>query len=70
MTEEITRGLPDDLVAALRDPSIAVPQDAAVFNLVNTWLAAPSTTVSAEIRSDICSPFVERCGSSTTGTGS
>jgi hypothetical protein len=70
MSEETTRGLPDDLVAALRDPSIAVPKDAAVFNLFNTWLAAPSATVSAEIRSDLRSPFAEMCGSSTTGTGS
>jgi hypothetical protein len=53
VSEKVARDLPDDLVAALRDPSIAVPRDAAVFNLVNTWLAAPSATVSAEIRSDL-----------------
>ena len=40
-------GLPDDLARILRDPSIIVPQDAAVFELVAKWMDAPSDTASA-----------------------
>ena len=40
-------GLPDDLARVLRDPSIYVPQDAAVFDLVAKWMEAPSDTASA-----------------------
>jgi hypothetical protein len=44
MAEDPTKGLPTDLAAALRDQSIIVPQDAAVFELVAAWAKAPSPT--------------------------
>ena len=40
-------GLPPDLARVLRDPTIFVPQDAAVFRLVALWMDAPSDTASA-----------------------
>lgn len=40
-------GLPDDLARLLRDPSIIVPQDAAVFEMVAKWADVPSDTASA-----------------------
>src|SRR3954452_11158521 len=42
-----TEGLPPDLAALLRDPSIIVPQDAAVFELIAKAMDAPSDTASA-----------------------
>src|SRR3954447_20400413 len=42
-----TEGLPPDLSALLRDPSIIVPQDAAVFELISKGMGAPSDTASA-----------------------
>ena len=49
MRDDLTRGLPPDLVAILRDQSIVVPQDAAVFGLIAAWNHAPATTASAEL---------------------
>lgn len=49
MSDEILRSLPADLASVLRDPSVIVPQDAAVFELIAKWAKAPSTTASAEI---------------------
>jgi hypothetical protein len=46
---DVTRGLPADLASVLRDQSIVVPQDAAVFDMVAAWAKAPSATASAEI---------------------
>jgi len=43
-----TCGLPKDLLAVLRDQSIIVPQDAAVFELIARWANAPSNTASAD----------------------
>jgi hypothetical protein len=40
-------GLPDDLARVLRDRSIIVPQDAAVFDLLAACADAPSDTASA-----------------------
>ena len=45
-------GLPKDLAAVLRDQSIVVPQDAAVFDPIGKWANAPSNTASAEERDD------------------
>lgn len=50
MSEGNTRGLPADLALVLRDQSVIVPQDAAVFELIAAWARAPSPTASAEIR--------------------
>lgn len=47
-SEDPTTGLPADLVSALRDPSVIVPQDAALFELIAKWANAPSDTASAE----------------------
>lgn len=44
---DILDGLPPDLAALLRDPSIIVPQDAAVFELIAKSMDAPSDTASA-----------------------
>jgi hypothetical protein len=46
---DVTHGLPSDLASVLRDHSVLVPQDAAVFQLVAAWAKAPSATASAEI---------------------
>lgn len=46
---DVTRGLPADLASVLRDQSIVVPQDAAVFDMVAAWAKAPSATASARI---------------------
>jgi hypothetical protein len=51
MSEDITRGLPADLASVLRDQSVVVPQDAAVFELIAAWTKAPSMTASADISS-------------------
>jgi hypothetical protein len=40
-------GLPPDLVRVLRDPSVIVPQDQAVFELIAKMTHAPSATASA-----------------------
>jgi hypothetical protein len=42
-----TEGLPQDLARVLRDQSIIVPQDAAVFEMIARWSNAPSDTASA-----------------------
>lgn len=47
-SEDPTAGLPADLVSALRDPNVVVPQDAALFDLLAKWKNAPSDTASAE----------------------
>lgn len=47
--DDVTAGLPDDLVRVLRDPSVIVPQDAAVFELIASWRNAPSNTASVEL---------------------
>src|SRR4051812_2313169 len=44
-----TAGLPDDLARVLRDQSIIVPQDAAVWELLAKWQNAPSNTASADL---------------------
>lgn len=44
-----TEGLPPDLVDLLRDPRIIVPQDQAVFELIASWMNAPSNTASADL---------------------
>jgi len=41
-------GLPDDLARVLRDQSIIVSQDGAVFELIAKWRNAPSNTASAD----------------------
>lgn len=51
MTEDdVTRGLPADLVAVLRDQSVIIPQDAGVFAMLGAWAKAPVPTASAEIK--------------------
>ena len=47
---DVTRGLPTDLASVLRDQSVIVPQDAAVFELVAAWAKAPAATASAQVR--------------------
>jgi hypothetical protein len=44
---EVTRDLPPDLAAILRDQSVIIPQHAAVFEAVAAWAKAPSGTASA-----------------------
>lgn len=51
--DDPTAGLPADLAALLRDPRIIVPQDQRVFELIASWMKAPSDTPSA--------PPGERC---------
>ncbi len=46
---DVTRGLPADLASVLRDQSVIVPQDAAVFELIAAWAKAPAATASAEV---------------------
>lgn len=45
-------GLPPDLARVLRDHSVIVPQDAAVFELIAKWQNAPSNTASAHIEGE------------------
>ena len=52
MSEDSTRGLPADLASVLRDQSVVVPQDAAVFELIAAWAKAPTGTVSAEVTAE------------------
>jgi hypothetical protein len=40
-------GLPPDLVRVLRDPSIVIPQDQGVFELIAKMTHAPTATASA-----------------------
>lgn len=47
MREDLTGGLPAELVSVLRDQSVIVPQDAAVFALITSWAKAPTSTASA-----------------------
>ena len=47
--QHVTRGLPADLASVLRDQSVIVPQDAAVFELIASWAKAPTPTASAEM---------------------
>lgn len=47
---DVTRGLPSDLASVLRDQSVIVPQDAAVFELIAAWAKAPALTASAGLR--------------------
>lgn len=47
--QDVTRGLPADLASVLRDQSVIVPQDAAVFELIAAWAKAPTPTASAEV---------------------
>jgi hypothetical protein len=49
MREDVTRGLPADLASVLRDQSVIVPQDAAVFELIASWAKAPTPTASADL---------------------
>jgi hypothetical protein len=42
-------GLPEDLARVLRDQSIIVPQDQAVWELLAKWCNAPSNTASADL---------------------
>ena len=46
---DVTQGFPADLAAVLRDQSVIVPQDAAVFALVAAWANAPTATASTQI---------------------
>jgi len=49
MSEGVIRGLPAALAVLLRDPSVIVPQDAAVFELIAAWAKAPTATASADV---------------------
>ncbi len=44
---DVLAGLPPDLVRVLRDPSIVIPQDQAVFELIANMTYAPAATASA-----------------------
>ena len=59
MGEDITRGLPADLASVLRDQSVIVPQDAAVFDLIATWAKAPTSTASADVSTTVDMSLVE-----------
>jgi hypothetical protein len=48
MDSDLTKDLPGDLAAALKDHSVFVSQDASVFRAIARWSEAPSSTVSAE----------------------
>jgi hypothetical protein len=74
MAENPIKGLPTDLAAALRDQSIIVPQDAAVFELIAAWAKAPSPTAGYEpVTTPPAAEFEALCRSSTpsstTGIG-
>ncbi len=49
MSDELIGQLPSGLRSVLRDQSVIVPQDAAVFELISKWAQAPATTASASI---------------------
>lgn len=75
MREDVTRGLPSDLAAVLRDQSVIVPQDAAVFELIANWANAPTTTASAALTAQPDMGLVKtlyqqsKAARSTTGIG-
>lgn len=75
MSEDVTRGMPADLASLLRDQSVIVPQDAAVFELIAAWAKAPTETASAEIAAEPDMGLVDalyrqtRVASSTTPAG-
>lgn len=46
---DLLAGLPADLVRALRDPSIVIPQDGALWVKIAEWANAPSNTASAHL---------------------
>jgi hypothetical protein len=72
MSDERTHGLPPDLAAVLRDQSVIVPQDAAVFEVIGKWAKAKSPTASANLVVETNSDLMEtlryqsQAGSSTT----
>lgn len=45
--EKAVEGLPLELVAALNEPGVFVPEDASVFKLIAAYADAPSNTFSA-----------------------
>lgn len=49
MNDDSTLSLPTDLASVLRDQSVIVPQDAAVFELIAAWAKAPTATASAAL---------------------
>ena len=49
MSEDVTRGLPADLVSVLRDQGVLIASDAYVFEMIAAWAIAPTPTASAEI---------------------
>lgn len=49
MHDDPTRGLPTELASLLRDQSVLVSKDAAVFELIAAWAKAPTHTLSAEV---------------------
>lgn len=49
MSESAIRGLPTALALLLRDPSVVVSQDAAVFELIAAWAKAPTATAGADV---------------------
>jgi hypothetical protein len=55
---EVTRDLPPDLAAILRDQSVSSPQHAAVFEAVAAWAKAPSGTASAGMNAQRTEPLV------------
>lgn len=73
MAEDVIRGLPADLASVLRDQSVVVPQDAAVFDLIAAWAKAPSATASAElsVKPDLVEALYRQTNAarSTTGVG-
>lgn len=61
---DVCAGLPADLAAVLRDQSVVVSQDGAVFALIAAWQNAPSNTASAALNPSATgpSPSAERGG--------
>jgi predicted Zn-dependent protease len=55
---ELTRDLPPDLAAILRDQSVIIPQHAAVFEAVAAWAKAPTATASASITLQQMEPLI------------
>lgn len=69
---DVTRDLPPDLAAILRDQSVIVPQHAAVFEAVAAWAKAPTATASAGLTVQQTEPLAGVVGvpASTTPGGS
>jgi hypothetical protein len=73
--ERVTRDLPADLATVLRDQSVIVPQDAAVFELIAAWRKAPAAAASAAIMTASSTGLVDalnrqsQVASSTTPAG-